>query len=148
MGKHNAEKITITSEENAEDKKKNKKKEKYFYWRYDDGNFMLCRSKGKHVQSVQTLSKSDFKKKKKGKKGFNKLEIDNGLLEGLTGEEMMNYARDDLSVLSDAFSDIKQLVEDYSLGGDIHRSAAPLNIYPFGIYLQALYEGFRETCAV
>ena len=63
MGKQIAEIKIKTSEENAE--KHQKKKAAYFYWKYDDGRYILCGTKAKNMLPATTITKAELKEKRR-----------------------------------------------------------------------------------
>lgn len=88
-----------------------------YYWRYDNGKYMVCIVQGQKVKSEQWVSEADLANTIGNSDYYKKRKIKSVLQGGLDQEEAIEYSKKDLSHYNDAFLDIAKLVDAYASSG-------------------------------
>lgn len=130
------------TQRNPENEENNHTPVIHYYWKYDDGKYQVCTIQGGKTQSDLLENKLDLDDMKQGGGNFVKLDIENGLKGWFTKDEVFNSPMRDLSYLSPAFSDMMQVVEDYSVAGNatevIRLITYLLSGYTFRLFMNQL----------
>lgn len=87
-----------------------------YYWRYDNGMYVVCKVQGDKVESAKWVSKANLANII-GSGDYKKLKIKSVLQGGLDQEEAAEFSKKDLSHYNEAFLDITKLVDAYASSG-------------------------------